>query len=372
VVILGLATTLALAGGLAAGAPFAMEAVIEGAIEWKVIPAESCQGLWIVPFVYDGEPGGTLRLILDTGASTTSLDPDAIRRVFGRKVRAGKKVRIRNVHAGPLKIRSLRVRTHELDHLRRALGSEVDGILGFRVFEELLLALDYPAGEVRVATGSLPAVDGATVFRDVGTVRPYLVLDLGGERLPVLIDSGSAGGLTLRESDSVRWEVDPRPLAASVGYDSIRLQRTGRAAGAYAFGPSVLERPRVDLRKDGARLIGFEILRHSSWTFDTRHHRIRITPASPSPISSVPMRGAGFALRPVAAGFEIIQLFPNTPAAEVGLRAGDVLTAIDGEPIFERGCRSVSESGDGQRLLLTVDREGEQFEVAVEIGVLVP
>jgi len=68
----------------------------------------------------------------------------------------------------------------------------------------------------------------------VGRSRPYLALEVGGTRIPVLIDSGSTGRLTLRESDPLRWEVEPVQVAASVRYNEIRIDRAGQSSKRYA------------------------------------------------------------------------------------------------------------------------------------------
>ena len=71
-------------------AAVALGGVLFARAEDKVIPSETCRGLWLVPVSFGDEPEKTLTLVLDTGASHTSVDPDAYQRVTGRRVRAGK------------------------------------------------------------------------------------------------------------------------------------------------------------------------------------------------------------------------------------------------------------------------------------------
>lgn len=86
----------------------------------------------------------------------------------------------------------------------------IDGILGFDLFSELLLTLDYPGKRVRLSRGSLPKVDGVEVLaleRIEG--NPYIEIDLGSLRLKALIDSGN-----IREMDVPASIVRRLPLAS--------------------------------------------------------------------------------------------------------------------------------------------------------------
>jgi hypothetical protein len=339
----------------------------------KRIPADLCRGLWIVPLAFgEGGPERTLRLVLDTGASETSVDPDAVQRVFGKRVRPGKKITLRDGTAGPMTVHRVRARTHDMDHLARALGTPIDGILGFPAFEDFLLTLDYPGREVRVGRGALPEVDGERVFRDVGTLRPYLMLEPGREPVPVLIDSGSTGALTLRESDVVSWAAEPRATGAVVRYRGIRIERTGRLDRDLTLGPLVALDPVTKLTADGTRLLGHDLMQRFSWTFDTRNRRIRMVPDGDAPIVMPPEWGIGVAFRPVDDGFAVARAFEDLPGARAGLRDGDVVVAVDGVPVHERGCRSLVDDGSPDPVVLTVRRDDRETTVEVVPQRIVP
>jgi hypothetical protein len=358
---------------LAAGTPASQgsEVPVAGAGA-AIIPSEMCRGLWVVPVAFGEGPEQSLRLILDTGAGPTSVDPDSIARVFGRQAKPGKKLRLKNGHAGPLKIRRMTVVVHEMDGLSRTLGTEIDGILGFPVFEDLLLTLDYHDMQVRVAEGELPAVDNESVFRDVGKVRPYLAIDLGETRVPVLIDSGSTSGLTLLAEDPIAWETRPRATSGSMRYRSIEVDREGRASSSIAFGPLSLSRPIIEVREEGTRLAGYELMRRFAWTFDQSRRRIRIVPDSPAPITSEPVRGIGLVFQPRAEGFAVAAALDGMPAAAAGVRKGDIVTAVNGTPLNGRGCRPLYDQSTAESVVLSLLRGEETLDIAIEIGILVP
>lgn len=338
----------------------------------RVIPSELCRGLWIVPVTFDDDPHKSLRLILDTGAIPTSVDPDSIERIIDRRVRPGKKVRLRDGEAGPLRIRKIKVISHEMDHLSRVLGTRIDGILGFPVFKDLLLTLDYHDSEVRIAKGSLPAEDNRTIFRDVGKVRPYLAVDLGEDRVPVLIDSGSTSGLTLLGDDPLTWETPPRATSGSVRYDTIEVDHEGRHANDIPFGPLSLSKPVVEVREDGPRIVGHKILKRFELTFDQAQRTIRMRPDSPDPVHLEPVRGIGVVFRPREQGLEVASALDGMPAASAGVQDGDVVIAVDGTPVYERACRPSYEESDAESLILSVRRGDATLDIAVNLDVLVP
>ncbi|MEY8827790.1 RIP metalloprotease RseP [Sedimentitalea sp. XS_ASV28] len=62
----------------------------------------------------------------------------------------------------------------------------------------------------------------------------------------------------------------------------------------------------------------------------------------------------------------VSQVAPRSAAMDIGLESGDVITAIDGAPIFAfEQLKSAVESSDGRVLLLDVWRQGETLEFAL-------
>lgn len=55
----------------------------------------------------------------------------------------------------------------------------------------------------------------------------------------------------------------------------------------------------------------------------------------------------------------------DSPAEKAGLRAGDVIAAIDGEPIYFYSFIPAIEKNAGREVVLTVDRGGERLDLAV-------
>ncbi len=73
---------------------------------------------------------------------------------------------------------------------------------------------------------------------------------------------------------------------------------------------------------------------------------------------------------PVEQGAQIVQVFDNTPAAQAGLQADDIITAVDGDAVDEEHTladRLVAYE-EGDTVTLTVNCAGEEMSVDVVLG----
>jgi hypothetical protein len=355
---------------LATPVPAAAPTATDLAVPDLVLPSETCRGLFIVPVTFGKGGGTTLELLLDTGSTWTFIDPGAIRTMLGRVVRAGR-VSFQNGRIGEYGIGPLRAYIYPMKTLSRAVGRDIDGILGFPVFKDVLLTLDYPAEEIRISSGRLPRPDGREIFRDVGFKRPRLKVDVGGRRVKVLLDSGSTAHFKLKPTDRIKWSVEPRLVGASVLFAGVTLKEAGRSGDPVQFGPLIFEAPVVSLTGD-ERLVGWHVLRHFVLTFDQKKDRIRMLPDDTAPVRMGPLVGPGVATRPRPEGLEIIRVFPGTSAEAAGLREGDLVIAVNGTPVHERGCGDPRGVPAGQRQVWSFLRDGIRAEVEIETETLVP
>lgn len=338
-----------------------------------VVSRETCSGLFVVPLAWAPAEGPSRPLwaLFDTGGSNLFIDPDGLERISGRRIEAGRWVRLEDVTVAGLPFGRFRPRVRELDHLSTALGREIDVFLPFRVFADHLLTLDYPREEMRVSRGSLPEPDGVEVFSSRGPDRrPWLEVEIGTVRRKLLIDSGSSGTIAIAPSADLRWRSAPRPVRISQGMDDLEISEEGRLADSVAVGPLTFEDPIVALTEDTERF-GARVLRHFVATFDQRARRVRLEAAAEGPIRLAPVRGIGALLHPREGdAWEVAQVSDGSPADRAGLRSGDRVTRIDGVPVAELGCREL-DSTLGRTLRLAIRRGGEEIEVLVEVEVLV-
>lgn len=380
-----LLAALLLAGALLGPAPMAQRAAGASPLAEKpappttatVLSRETCNGLFLVQLRWGSRGSGDdheLLALFDTGGSNLFIDPDSLERASGRRIEAGRRVSLRGVGVADTEVGfgTFRPEVRELDHLGRALGRPFDVFLPFHAFDELLLTLDYPRGEIRVAHGELPEPDGVEVFSSAGRDRrPWLRVRVGKRPRELLIDSGSTGSIALKpRRHGLRWRQRPLPLHLAHGMDDLELRRRGRLAGSVEVGPLTFVEPLASVTTD-TELLGYDVLRHFVLTFDQRNRRLRLAPAVEGPVRLEAERGTGAVFRARPGGYEVAHVVEGTPAARAGVKRGDLVTHLDGTPVLERGCRDGdAEAGEVQRY--TLRRGGERIELDVPVAVLIP
>lgn len=123
------------------------------------------------------------------------------------------------------------------------------GLLGFILFREYLLTLDYPNRRMELASGEL-APDGersVLPFRMPDGI-PLVPLDIGGTTIEAQLDSGGAG-LSLPEDLVSRLKFSSDPASFSNAHSlSTRFQlKAGRLASDVHFGAYTFQRPFVEI-----------------------------------------------------------------------------------------------------------------------------
>jgi len=349
-----------------------LSASMANAADPVVISRELCSGLWIVPLTWSSQASGRshgLTAVFDTGGSNAFIDPDGLERVSGRRIDEGRRVRMEGVSASGLDFTTFRPKVREMSHLGAALGREFDVFLPYPAFAGKLLVLDYPAGEMRVEEGELPAPDGQTVFSARGPDRrPWLRVDLAGRERRLLIDSGSNGRIELKRLGRLEWLSEPVFAGIATRMDKYVQRRAGRVRDRITIANLEFDQPIVRITRD-TELLGVRVLKHFVLTFDIDNARVRFEPAGARPVRMGPERGTGALFRADPDGYyEIARVLPGTPAAAVGLKVGDRVVERDGIPIAERGCRSLEAlEPRGENVRLGVARQAgvERFELAL-------
>lgn len=210
----------------------------------------------------------------------TTIDRMRVSDGSGVNSREVETVRIDSLRLGELSFERLRVPVLG-DGPKQDDETEAYGTLGFELFRDYLLTLDFPQNQLRVATGQLPDPDGQTVlnyFLDSGA--PHIEIDLAGRRVRAEIDSGSGGGVVL-----------PRPFA-----ETLPLRGPLRAGGKVASSLGVFDLFQGELAGDlkigtftfpqpvlffsdlvETPNVGRNIIRTFAVTFDQKNRRIQFT-----------------------------------------------------------------------------------------------
>jgi CubicO group peptidase (beta-lactamase class C family) len=212
------------------------------------------------------------RLGLERVGQARSGDPS------GRNARTVDLVSIGTLEIGGARFSGL-VAAVRNDALRR--GDElIDGILGFGLFKDCLLTLDYPGNQLGLEHGALPPANGADVIdftarRGVPSVR----LQVGTLWVDADVDAGAPGGFSLPASYADRLPLASKPQvigrARTVGNEfeirSAGLNGSVRLGG-QEFPRATLEfQPVFPMANVGSRILsGFRV------TFDQKNGRLRL------------------------------------------------------------------------------------------------
>lgn len=151
------------------------------------------------------------------------------------------------------------------------------GILGYALFHELLLTLDYPKKELRLDRGALPEPNGKDVLALVPRMIPAIELTIGGRTIVADIDAGSPAMLTLPLGVAKELPLKGEPRVVGKGSTiSGPFEVFGaELKGDVTIGPRTLHDPMIDMVERFPRAnLGHRFLRDFAVTFDAKNGRV--------------------------------------------------------------------------------------------------
>jgi hypothetical protein len=142
----------------------------------------------------------------------------------------------------------------EVQAVRHPLyGEDADcqGILGFTIFKDHLLTLDYPNQQMTLTLGSLAPDGGHTVlpFRIADGI-PIAALMIGDLRVEALIDTGGTG-LSLPEklASRMKFSVEPMDFGRGESLSSRFLIKAAKLGTDVHLGQYVFTQPFVEINE---------------------------------------------------------------------------------------------------------------------------
>jgi len=156
---------------------------------------------------------------------------------------------------------------------------EIDGILGFALFTDYLLTLDYPAMQVRLARGVLPPGKGDILNFEIENRIPVIELAIGRIHVPAHIDSGNfVAGFILPEE--IVEQLQLQSAAITVGgarsvTNRIQLKQV-QLRDTIRLGRFEYPQPTIAFPALSDTNIGFNVLRDFVITFDQKNRRMKL------------------------------------------------------------------------------------------------
>lgn len=315
----------------------------------------------------EGDKRGPARFLIDTGSSVTLISPDYASRFATDlaaldtpqvRVRAANgelttltSVTLRRITLGDARFDNVQALVYDCAELSAHLGVKLDGVLGFPLFRDTILTLDYPQSRLIVTpAGEAPLTPGARIAFNNTTKVPLIPVQLGDKTLLVLIDSGSDGPLNLNPVGlgDLHWVSTPRPGATVGTLLGNRTQEVGRLADTLQIGLYPFPEPVVDLT-DELSSLGGEVLRHFTITFDQTRGNVTFHRETPAPLPTPAKRSLGLSFSKTSAYWRVASVVPGSPADTLGVQVGDLITRLNGELV---------EKWDLRRYRELIDRAG--------------
>ncbi|MBI5771275.1 MAG: aspartyl protease family protein [Verrucomicrobia bacterium] len=323
------------------------------------LPAQSLGHYLIVEARWDRS--ASFNFLVDTGASVTLVSPAIARRYGTRKAAPVETPRVQVKSAdgrftelpaatldrlvfGELRFDEVPVLVYDCAPLSAHLGIKIDGVLGFPLFRETLLTLDYPQSRVIVRRADAKVLlPGTPIPVDDSNKTPLVRVQLGDRTLVALIDSGSDASLSLNPVGlEPGFAIAPRAGAMASTLTGDRPQQVARLADTLAIAGYELPRPIVELT-DELSALGGGILRHFTVTFDQQHDRVTFFRDQRAPIPTPPRRSAGVSFTRTPAYWRVASVIPGSPADQAHMEPGDLVTRINGEHVAKWDLRRYEE-----------------------------
>lgn len=180
-----------------------------------------------------------------------------------------------------------------IEHDLPTVGPVCDGLLGFHLFREYLLTLDYPERRLVVADGELQP-DGGQMVHSFETPEgiPITQLRIGDLTVKALLDSGGMG-LSLPDAmvSELHFASPPVLFGRAVSLSTQFVIRAGRLADNVRFGDITFEQPWVEVHP-AYPLVNFGAvpMHHFKVTFDQTNKLVRLDgPNKRVPLEIAPM-----------------------------------------------------------------------------------
>jgi hypothetical protein len=317
------------------------------------VPVERLGEYFYVPVKIKDQPA---RLVLDSGAGAHCLTPEAARRLGlltatpddGPKVRAvgtAGAVDVQRLTTGEIEMGTARLKEGLALAVPLPPVLEADGILGYDLFQQYVVTMDYANGKVTLTPPKdfQPSPDAVALPLRIPRRIPQVEVTIDGISCWVDVDTGSSGHIDLNtpfvEKNKLRDKYTKRiqtPVGRGVGGVTYGEVTRGESLtlGTFTLARPILQlsqqKTGADAKDDVAGRIGSAILSRFVVTFDYSRGKMYLTKAAKGFDAPFQYNRTGIVADKADFYFDIIHVTPGGPGADAGIQVGDQVLAIDG------------------------------------------
>ena len=282
------------------------------------------------------------RFLLDTGCTSNWYDTTlthTLKKLGTLRTQTSSGIAVRDLYEapmatlGPMSIdQGPGVLAHDFENVTEAIGSSLNGVIGMSHLRHYIVEINFDSGVVRfLKEKSLVAGEGIDLTYERGVPSINITLDELGPQL-LCIDTGASSELRLEAGvfDLLRLEKKLKEFKTdrSIGVDlkGRQVKRKGQLSelkvGSFVHRNMIVHHSQISA-------LGLGYLSRYLVTFDFPNNKLYLKPSLAFDRQSLSdATGIGIILRKNQILIE--QVTKNSPAAEVGIEAGDVLLEVDG------------------------------------------
>lgn len=188
-------------------------------------------------------------------------------------------VKLDTIEIADLKFNGGRALTHDYSWISPKGSEPVKGILGFQLFRDWILTIDYPNKVMRLSKETDDGEKGNVVSYTQRDNRPYINVEVGKEKFSALIDTGATSGIVLpgRLRKEMEFETEPVVIGRMRSVNGLggRVWR-GKIKGSIKVANMQVDQPVVSFFEGRDRtVIGSEFLKDYAVTFDQKKRKVK-------------------------------------------------------------------------------------------------
>jgi hypothetical protein len=237
--------------------------------------------LFLIDTGGQGEARADSSLVADLGLAAVGRDVSGDG--SGRNNRILDRVVLDRLDVGGVEFRNVPALSR--DYNRSPSIPRIAGILGYNLFKDYLLVLDFPGRRVRLEKGALPPADGKTILDyEAPYDTPIVEMSMGGFRLLADVDSGDLGGISFPKTlaEMLPRTTEPRLVGTGRSISNEFEVREVKLRGNLRIGEHEIADPTIRFNDVHDNInLGAAFLANYVVTFDQRNRRVRIVAPEP-------------------------------------------------------------------------------------------